>query len=85
MSQIARMNELCHILMCQHEWVMSHMKKSCRITYECVVLPRMGWLRIVGSIKLQVSSAEFRLFYRALLQTRLIILLIPLTKATPYE
>jgi len=28
----------------------------------------MGWLRSVGSIKLQVSFAEYRLFYRALLQ-----------------
>ena len=28
----------------------------------------MGWLRSVGSIKLQVSFAEYCLFYRALLQ-----------------
>ena len=28
----------------------------------------MGWLRSVGSIKLQVTFAEYRLFYRALLQ-----------------
>ena len=27
---------------------------------------RMGWLRLVGSIKSQVSFAEYRLFYRAL-------------------
>jgi len=33
----------------------------------------MGWLRSVGSIKLQVSFAEHRLFYRALLQKRPII------------
>jgi len=33
----------------------------------------MGWLRSVGSIKLQVSFAEYRLFYRALLQKRRII------------
>jgi len=31
---------------------------------------RMGWLRLVGSLKLQVSFAEHRLFYRALLQKR---------------
>ena len=30
----------------------------------------MGWLRSVGSIKLYVSFAEYRLFYRALLQKR---------------
>ena len=29
----------------------------------------MGWLRLVGSLKLWVSFAEYRLFYRALLQT----------------
>jgi len=33
----------------------------------------MGWLRSVGSIKLQVSFAEYRLFYRALLQKRPVI------------
>ena len=30
----------------------------------------IGWLRSVGSIKLQVSFAEYRLFDRALLQKR---------------
>ena len=30
----------------------------------------MGWLRLVGSLKLQVSFAECSLFYRALLQER---------------
>ena len=44
----------------------------------------MGWLRSVGSIKLQVSFAEYYLFYRALFQKRPIILSILLTKATPY-
>ena len=44
----------------------------------------MGWLRSVGSIKWQVSFAEYRLLYRALLQKRPIILSILLTKATPY-
>ena len=44
----------------------------------------MGLLRSVGSIKLYVSFAEYRLFYRALLQKRLIILSILLTEATPY-
>jgi len=34
----------------------------------------MRWLRLVGSLKLQVSCAEYRLFYRALLQKRPIIL-----------
>jgi len=44
----------------------------------------MGWLRSVGSIKLYISFAEYRLFYRSLLQKRPIILSILLTKATPY-
>ena len=43
----------------------------------------MGWLRSVGSIKLQVSFAEYCLFYRALLQKRPTILSILLSKATP--
>jgi len=34
----------------------------------------MGWLRLVGSLKLQVSFAEYSLFHRALLQERPIIL-----------
>jgi len=34
----------------------------------------MGWLRLVGSLKLYVSFAEYCLFYRALLQKRPIIL-----------
>ena len=42
----------------------------------------MRWLRSVGSIKLWVSFAEYRLFYRALLQKRPMIWSILLTKAT---
>jgi len=30
----------------------------------------MGWLRLVGSLKSDVSFAEYSLFYRALLQKR---------------
>jgi len=44
----------------------------------------MGWLRLVGSLKLQVSFAEYRLFYRALLQKRPVILKSLLIVATPY-
>ena len=36
------------------------------ISYCCV----MGWLWLVGSLKIQVSFAEYGLFYRALLQKR---------------
>jgi len=43
----------------------------------------MGWLRLVGYFKLQVSFAEYRLFYRALVQKRPIILRSLLIVATP--
>ena len=46
--------------------------------------PIMGWLRLVGSLKSYVSFAEYRLFYRALLQKRPIILRRLLIVATPY-
>jgi len=45
----------------------------------------MGWLRLVGSLKLQVSFVEYRLFYRSLLQKRPIILRSQLIVATPYQ
>jgi len=48
-----------------------------------VCLSYMGWLRLVGSLKPQVSFAEYRLFYRALLQTRPIILRSLPIVATP--
>jgi len=44
----------------------------------------MGWLRLVGSLKSYVSFAEYRLFDRALLQKRPIILRSLLIVATPY-
>jgi len=43
----------------------------------------MGWLRLVGSLKLQVSFAESCLFYRALLQRRPLILRSLLIEVTP--
>ena len=44
----------------------------------------MGWLRLVGSFKLQVSFAEYRPFYRALWQKIPIILWSLLAEATPH-
>jgi len=44
----------------------------------------MGWLWLVGSWKLQVTFAEYRFLYRALLQKRPIILRSLLIVATPY-
>ena len=46
---------------------------------------RMGCLRVVGSLKLYVSFAEYHLFYRALLQKRPMILRSLLIVATPYD
>jgi len=43
----------------------------------------MGWLRLVGSLELQISFAEYSLFHRALLQKRRIILRSLLIVATP--
>ena len=57
----------------------SHRQED-HVVYTC-----MGWLRLVGSIKLQVSFAEYSLFYWALLHKRPIILSILLTEATPYH
>jgi len=51
--------------------------------YKHLLMLNMRWLRLVGSIKLQASFAEYRLFDRALLQKRPIIWSILLTEATP--
>jgi len=62
----------------------THKRLLITLSYECILhSPHMGWLRSVGSIRLQVSFAEYRLFYRALLQKRPIILSILLIVATP--
>ena len=44
-----------------------------------------GAATLVGSLKLQVSFAEYRLFYGALLQQRRIILRSLLIEARPYQ
>jgi len=61
------------------------MDDSCH-TNECIgKFFGMGWLRLVGSFKLQVSCAEYRLVYSALLQKRPVILRSLLIVATPYH
>jgi len=50
-----------------------------------MLTPRIGWLRLVGSLKLQVSFTKYSIFYRALLQKRPITSLIILVAATPYR
>jgi len=44
----------------------------------------MGWLRLVGCLKLYVSLQNIGLFCRSLLQKRPIFLSIILIVATPY-
>jgi len=65
------------------KWNIENTKNDllCRVS----VREAMEWLRLVGSIKLQVSFAEYRLFHRALLQKRPIIFSMLLTEATPYQ
>jgi hypothetical protein len=53
-------------------------------TLYTVSIDTMGWLRLVGSLKLQVSFAEYNLFYRALLQKRPIISRSLLIEVTQY-
>ena len=56
----------------------------CVLSCSCDVII-MGWLRLVDSLKLQVYFAEYRLFYRAFLQNRPVILRSLLIVATPYH
>jgi len=90
---MSHMNHSCQTWMSHltYEWVMSHMNESCHIwmshvTYETMTCHEwtMGWLRLVGSSKLQVSIAEYSLFHRALLQKRPIMLRSLRLVATPY-
>jgi len=52
----------------------------------CIYAPNlyMGWLRLVGCLKLQVSFVEYSILLRALLQKRPLILRSLLIKASPY-
>ena len=75
------------ICMCIHMHAHPYIFKCIRMyTYEYISICsiHMGWLRVVGSLKLQVSFAEYSLFYRALLQKRPVVLRSLLIVATPY-
>jgi len=54
-------------------------------THNAVMYTYMGWLRLVGSIQLQVSFAKEPYQRDDILQKRPIILSILLTVATPYH
>ena len=71
----------------REKWVVAiHACMCCnrRVLHEFIATV-LGWLRLVGSLKLWVSSAEHSLFYRALLQKRPITLMSQLTVAIPYS
>ena len=71
MSHVTRLNESCHT----YKWVLLHVQH----TQIC----GMGWLWLVGSIKLQVSFAKEPYKKHENLRKRPIILSILLTVATP--
>ena len=59
------------IVPCRHIYLLFLSLNESWQSYEGVMARILtGWLQSVGSIKLQVSFAEYRLFYRALLQKR---------------
>ena len=83
----------CSILLLYRMW-----NYCIRMTFNFILLSRMyspafacmqnthvEWLWLVGSLKLEVSLAEYSLFYRALLQKRHILLRSLLIVATPYH
>jgi len=77
-------------LMIHYRWVKeSQLTNSLWIRHDSVwtshgsLRMHMGWLRLVGSLELQVSFPEYCLFYRALLQKRPIFLRSLLIVATP--
>jgi len=84
-------NTLQHTILHAHTCRDAYMYISMHIyMYACIYTWRIqscdvGWLRWVASIKLQVSFAEYRLFYRDLLQKRPIILSILVSEASPQD
>ena len=75
---------LIYTQMCVCTHICVYIRIYAHICVQCTNMCAMGWRRLVGFLKLQVSFAEYRLFNRPLLQKRPIILLILLTEATPY-
>jgi len=65
-------------------FVRVHFLSMCMLLSLCLMNVCMGWLRLVGSLKIQVTFAKYSLFYKALSQKRPIILRSLLIVATPY-
>ena len=74
---LIHMCAMTHLFLWQCSWLIYIFTVSAWLVH-------MGWLRLVGSLKLSVSSTEYSLFCRALLQKRPIILRSLLIVATPY-
>jgi len=74
-----------HISWHMHKWQPSLIVRDMTHAQVPWLKLTMGWLQCVGSLKLQVSFAEYILFYRALLQLRPLILRSNLIVATPYQ
>ena len=72
------------ITMCRKSIEQLILQESWRIE-QYSAITHMGWLQLVGSIKLQVSFAKETYKRDAILQKRPINLSIQLTVATPYE
>jgi len=70
-------------------WILKSFESRWILTFKSpwilTVENAMGWLRLVGSLKLQVSYAEYSLFNRALLQKRRRIWSSLLIVATAYS
>ena len=59
---------------CKRDYMIGHERQALRCDHAPTALASlssahtMRWLRLAGSVKLQISFAEYSLFYRALLQ-----------------
>ena len=67
-----------------HMYVLSVLALPAYIKYKSAIIESMGWLRLVGSLKLQVSFAKETYTRDDILQKRPIILRSLLIVATPY-
>ena len=73
---------ICICIIYSYTYVYVHILINMYI-YICFNKYTMGWLQSVGSLRLQVSFAEYSLFYRALLPKRPTLLRSLRIVATP--
>ena len=75
--------DICMTHVTQHKWTNGWYHTNA--SQHTHTRSHMGWLRLVGSLQLYVSFAEYRLFSRALAQKRPIIWRSLLIVATPFH